>query len=114
MEADLERYYQRDFLDYYRGTLTARKLQVLISQLPYDSATARSQNGGIPVWGPAEHLIADLWSLIVGVNSEKGSPYVEQPRRAEMEMLAHIRDKESRIDRLKAVWRAKKQQYGMG
>lgn len=113
MEADLQRYYGVDLLDYHRGLITARKLHVLIDQLPYDSATATSQNGGHPVWGPGEHLTADLWSLIVAVNSPKDAPYVEQPRRAEMERLAHARDKESRIAQLKAVWKAKKQQYGM-
>lgn len=100
-------------LDYYRGTLTARRLHVLIDRLPYDSATARSQNGDRPVWSVQDHLIADLWSLIVGVNSEKGSPYVEQPRRAEMEMAAHVRDKETRVDQLRANFRAKKLAYGM-
>lgn len=102
-----------DLLDYYRGTLTARRLNLLIDQLPYDSATARSQNGDRPVWSVQDHLLADLWSLIVAVNSEKGSPVVEQPRRAEMEMLAHFRDKESRLDALRASYRAKKQGYGM-
>lgn len=86
---------------------------MLIDQLPYNSATATSQNGGIPVWGPGEHLTADLWSLIVAVNSPKDAPYVEQPRRAEMERLAHQRDKESRIAQLKAVYRAKKLAYGL-
>lgn len=85
----------------------------MTDRLPYDSATARSQNGDRPVWSVTDHLIADLWSLIVGVNSEKGSPYVEQPRRAEMEMAAHMRDKESRIDALRATYRAKKIAYGM-
>lgn len=85
-----------------------------IDRLPYESATVRSQNGDTPVWGPLEHLVADLWSLTVGVNSPKGSPFVDQPRRVDMEQRAHARDKESRLDRLKAVWRAKKQQYGMG
>lgn len=113
MEADLQRYYGVDLLDYYRGLITARKLHVLIDQLPYDSATATSQNGGYPVWGPAEHLTADLWSLIVAVNSPKDSPYVEQPRRAEMERLAHLRDKDSRAGDLKAVYLAKKRQYGL-
>lgn len=102
-----------DLLDYYRGTLTARKLHVFIDRLPMESATARSQNGDRPVWGPLEHLIADLWSLTVGVNSEKGSPFVDQPRRVEMENAAFARDKESRIDQLQAAWRAKKAAYGM-
>lgn len=113
MEADLQHYYRIDLLDYYRGTLTARKLHVLIDQLPYDSATATSQNGGVPVWSPGDHLTADLWSLIVAVNSPKDSPYVEQPRRAEMERQAHARDKESRIAQLKAVYQAKKRAYGL-
>lgn len=85
----------------------------MIDRLPYDSATSRSKNGDRPVWSVQDHLIADLWSLIVAVNSEKGSPVVEQPRRAEMEMLAHFRDKESRVDALRGVYRAKKLAYGM-
>lgn len=30
-------------------------------------------NGGEPVWGPIEHLLADQWALTARVNSEKGS-----------------------------------------
>lgn len=102
-----------DLLEYYRGNLTARRLNVLIDRLPFDSATARSINGDSPVWSVTDHLIADLWCLILQVNSEKGSPFVDQPRRVEMENAAFARDKESRLDALKASFRARKLAYGM-
>lgn len=42
IEADLERHYQRDLCDLWRGRLTIRKLRVLIDGLPPDSATVRA------------------------------------------------------------------------
>lgn len=65
------------------------------------------------MWSVTDHLIADLWSLILSVNSEKGSPFVDQPRRVAMELAAHIRSKEARVAELQATFRAKKLAYGM-
>jgi hypothetical protein len=46
-------------------------LVTLIEGLPVDSATARSMNDGAPVWTLTEELLADLWVLMVRVNSPK-------------------------------------------
>jgi len=45
IEADLDRYYRRDLLDFYRGKMTARTLWVRLTGLPPDSATASLAGG---------------------------------------------------------------------
>jgi len=58
-EADLQRFYGIDYRDRWRGTLTLRRLAVLIRHLPPESATARALAGG-PVWTLTEHLLDDV------------------------------------------------------
>lgn len=43
MEADLQRYYQMDLVDLYRGQVSIRKISVLVEALPDDSATTKAQ-----------------------------------------------------------------------
>jgi hypothetical protein len=38
-----------------------------VKQLPAESALSRALNGGRVPWGNAEHLIADLWALMLMV-----------------------------------------------
>lgn len=72
-------------MDFYRGTLSARRLGVLIRQMPADSTLVTALNDG-PRWSTTDNLIADLWALMVKVNSEKGSlpDDFDHPTRAEM------------------------------
>ncbi|WP_171167508.1 hypothetical protein [Streptomyces sp. I05A-00742] len=47
-----------DVLDWHRGTLSSRRLTVLVKHLPRDSAVNRDLHGEATDWGPAEHLLA--------------------------------------------------------
>ncbi len=62
MEADLHRYYRLDVVDVWRGTITFRKLGVLVRGLPPESATQRR---GLAArgWSLTDYLLADLWAL---------------------------------------------------
>lgn len=87
MEADLLRYYRVDLLDYHRGTLSPRRLRVLIKHLPRDSALVRALHGDVAEWGLAEHLLAGAvdelavgnW-LFVAANSDENADVPERPR----------------------------------
>jgi hypothetical protein len=58
VEADLARFYGLDVGDYWRGTLSARRLWVLVSQLPDDAATVKAQRG--TPWPDLLYLVARL------------------------------------------------------
>ena len=77
-----------DLLDFYRGTLSARRLGVLVRQLPIESALVRALNHGRPQWTVNDHLTADLWSLWAKQ---------DHPVRAEMEAKARIESKTAKI-----------------
>jgi hypothetical protein len=104
IEADLLRFYRVDLLDLYRGTLSPRRLGVLISALPAKSALVRALNGGEPPWSRLEHLIADLWSVF----TKK-----DHPKRAEMEAKARFEAKQARVVGLRAVYEKRKRKYGL-
>lgn len=57
-----------DLLDFYRGTLSTRRLLLLINHLPRDSAFIRASRPEVAAWGSAEHLIADLIDVTLGVH----------------------------------------------
>lgn len=63
MEADLHRYYQIDLLDLWRGTLSPRKIRVLVKHLPPESATVRALNPRTP---EEEHWTTDR-QLLAGI-----------------------------------------------
>lgn len=71
LEADLQRYYTLDLLDLYRpgSRLSLRKLGVLISYLPPESATATAirnwvaEHGGSEPNGPAPDPTKGQWDL---------------------------------------------------
>lgn len=86
IEADLARYYRIDLCDFYRGLLSSRRLAVLIRHLPHDSAVVTAINDGQPVWGSTEHLLADLWTLLLKANSDpkKTPDKLDHPVRAAM------------------------------
>ncbi|WP_131814125.1 hypothetical protein [Mycolicibacterium fortuitum] len=83
IEADLQRYYQLDLCDLYRGTLSLRRIGVLVRQLPGESALVRSIYG--PGYSPVD-LLADLWTVTVQAHSETGSlpDDFDHPVRAKM------------------------------
>lgn len=92
-------------LDFYRGTLSARRLGVLVRQLSADSALSRALNGGEPPWSNTDHRVADLWALWAKQ---------EHPVRAEMEAKAHKETKRARVIELRAKSERRKRTYGMG
>jgi hypothetical protein len=69
----MQHHYNVDLCDFYRGTLSGRRLEVLIRHLPITSELVTAQNGGRRKWTQTEHLLADLWALTVRMNSPKGS-----------------------------------------
>jgi hypothetical protein len=105
IEADLLRFYQIDLLDFYRGTLSARRLGVLVRQLPAESATVRAINDGQPPLSRVEQFIADLWSLW----AKK-----DHPVRAEMEAKARAAAKHARVSELRTKFENRKRTYGLG
>lgn len=61
MEADLQRYYQVDYRDRWRGDLTLRRLHVLVTNLPAESSTSAALNGGFVPLSRSESLLAEVW-----------------------------------------------------
>jgi hypothetical protein len=94
-----------DLLDFYRGTLSVRRLGVLVKHLPRNSAVVRALNGGQLPLSRLEHFLADLWALW----AKK-----DHPVRAEMEAKAHAVAKEARVVELRAKFEKRKRTYGLG
>jgi hypothetical protein len=57
-----------DLLDWHRGTLTSRRLRVLVEHLPADSSFARAVNGEAAEWGVTEHLLAAVADQLAAAN----------------------------------------------
>jgi hypothetical protein len=76
-----------DLLDYHRGTLSARRLRVLIEHLPREAALVRALHGETADWGVTEHLLAATvdelalgnW-LFVSANTPESSDPPERPK----------------------------------
>lgn len=94
-----------DLLDFYRGTLSARRLGVLVRQLPVEAALVRALNDGRPQWLTTDHLIADLWALWAKQ---------DHPRRVEMEEKARTTAKLARVVELRTTFEKRKRTYGLG
>ncbi|MFD4558163.1 hypothetical protein ACFWP5_28240 [Streptomyces sp. NPDC058469] len=68
-----------DLLDWHRDRLSARRLTVLVKQLPRDSALNRELHGEAADWSVTDHLLAAAvdhlaaanW-MFASVNSEEG------------------------------------------
>lgn len=90
------REYGVDLLDFYRGTLSARRLGVLVRNLSLKSSLVRARNGGVPPWTRLEHLVADLWALWAKQ---------DHPKRAEMEAKARNARKLEKHNRMRAKYR---------
>lgn len=94
-----------DLLDFYRGTLSPRRLGVLVRQLSVKSSLVRALNDGRAPWVTADHLIADLWALW----AKK-----DHPRRAEMEAKARTATKQAKVIELRTKFQQRKRAYGLG
>ncbi|MFI0912097.1 hypothetical protein [Streptomyces abikoensis] len=49
-----------DLLDWHRGTLSSRRLAVLVKHMPRDSAVNRDLHGEAVEWDASTHLLAAL------------------------------------------------------
>lgn len=57
-----------DLLDFWRGTLTPRRLDLLVKHLPPGSATLQAMDPDIArvaAWGPTNEQLADLYDVTV-------------------------------------------------
>lgn len=88
-------------VDLYRGKLSVRLLGVLVRQLPAKSALVTALNGGQPVWSLTDHLLADLWALLVRLlgDPKKVPDDIDNPRRAEIVAKAKSQHKQSLKER---------------
>jgi hypothetical protein len=85
---------------------------VLVRHLPRDSALVTAMNDGQPVWSAVEHLLADLWALLVRAHSEKDSvpDDFDHPTRAAMTAKAKAAAKTA----LKALYLKRKRERTQG
>lgn len=106
-------YYQVDVLDFYRGRLSSRRLGVLVTDLMKrpGSSFLRAVNEGQPGWSPTDHLIADLWALIVQVNSDGKKNTPDHPVRTAMEAKARAAARAARRSELADRFRSLKARY---
>ncbi|QNO12676.1 tail assembly chaperone [Arthrobacter phage Tweety19] len=77
VEADLQRFYGVDLADFWRGELSIRRLSVLISKLPADSATVAKASDLSPGWDVHAFLLADVYAALCG----KEHPARPQPKK---------------------------------
>ena len=75
-----------DLLDWHRGTLSSRRLAVLVRHLPADSAFARVREGESAEWSTTDHLLAAVvdhlaignW-MYASVNRDEDTPAPDPP-----------------------------------
>lgn len=75
-----------DLLDWHRGSLSARRLSVLVKHLPRDSAVNRDLHGEAAEWDANTHLLAAItdhlavanW-ITLAMNSDEESDPVPYP-----------------------------------
>lgn len=70
LEADLARYYPRDadqLPAFWSGEMSVRRLWVLVSGLPRDSAMARELLGDAAEWSPEMHRLTDIVDVLNGL-----------------------------------------------
>jgi hypothetical protein len=99
--------------DFYRGKLSARRIRVLLRFLPHDAALTRALNDGQPGWSPTDHLLADLWVLVMKVAVALGilRGVDDHPVRAKMQEKARLAEKLARVAELKATFAKRKNTY---
>lgn len=74
------------------------------------SSLVRALNEGHPGWSQTDHLLADLWAIIVRANSTADST-PDHPVRAAMEARARAAQKAARTGELKDRFRRLKTRY---
>lgn len=77
MEADLQIHCNTDFRDYYRGTLSLRRLWVLVRWLPDSSAVRTLEREGFPEWTSTAQVLDDLrkvWLVSKGIKEPGPHP----------------------------------------
>ncbi|AWZ09662.1 MULTISPECIES: hypothetical protein [unclassified Streptomyces] len=62
------RYYGKDLLDWHRGELSSRRLQVLLKHLPRDSSLNRELFGEAADWSVTDHLLAAAVDHLAAAN----------------------------------------------
>jgi hypothetical protein len=80
-------------------------LGVLIRGLPARSALVAVLNDGKPGWTTTDHLLADLWALLVKVHGDPDKTPNDHPARAEMTAKATATAKQA----LRATYLERKQ-----
>lgn len=106
------REYRVDLLDFYRGTMSHRRLGVLIRHLSPNSSLVRALNGNQVPWSMTEHLLADLWVVLVRILNPK-SRTTDHPTRADMEAKVRAEAKRARVVELRAEYEKRKRKYGL-
>jgi hypothetical protein len=107
------REYDVDLLDFYRGTLSARRLGVLVKHLSVESSLVRALNGNQRPWSMVETLLADIWVVLVRILNPK-SKVSDHPVRAAMAAKRRMAAKRSRVVQLRAKFESRKRTYGLG
>lgn len=82
-------------------------------QLPAKSALVRAQNGNRAPWSLTDHLLADLWVVLVKILNPK-TRVADHPVRAEMEAKKRKAEKSVRVVELRALYEKRKRRYGLG
>jgi hypothetical protein len=86
---------------------------VLLRFLPHDAALTRALNDGQPGWSTTDHLIADLWVLIlkvaVALGILKGAD--DHPVRAKMQEKARLAEKLAHVAELRVKFAERKRKY---
>lgn len=83
LEADLQREYQADLCDVWRGTLSLRKLRVFIEHLPADSASARAiadVTGPLSQWSLTDALLGRLVDELAAYRWQWESAHIDTKR----------------------------------
>ena len=96
--------------------MSARRLGVLVRELPSTSRLATELNGGRPVWTQTEHLLADIWVLLARAYADPKRPPprdFDHPVRAEMNAKAKSAAQRARVSELRTAFEKRKRAYGL-
>lgn len=74
LEASLQAVYGIDLVDMWRGTLSWRRLAVLVRFLPADCALVAELRDG-PHWGLEEHLLDTIRMALTGSDKKPAQPW---------------------------------------
>lgn len=93
LEADLQRYFHVDICDVWRGTLSLRKVRVLIEALPADSRAARAiagVEGELVHWSLSDALLGRLADELAALRWQWESAHLpkgQRPRKQPVSVL---------------------------